>query len=107
MFLLRLAYARRKVLIIIWTSPHPVDKFLLPNKIDWTANGLPVRIIRSIYSKQKGPYDFKKQLLQELSAVAASSDHAANLSREQVVRMQVGSRDLVGCPAPRFGRFCA
>ncbi|KXZ45378.1 hypothetical protein GPECTOR_55g284 [Gonium pectorale] len=40
MWLLRVAMAHRKILIVDWTSPAPITNFLLPNYIDWTANGL-------------------------------------------------------------------
>jgi hypothetical protein len=97
MFLLRLAYARRKVLIIIWSSPHPVDKFLLPNKIDWTTTGLPVRVVRSIHSRKTSPYNYRKQDQRELKKMAANPHHAANFSHEPVIHMQVrGAQVLVG-----------
>jgi hypothetical protein len=33
MWLLRLAIAHKKVLIVIWESPAPLDTFLLPNEV--------------------------------------------------------------------------
>ncbi|EFJ42838.1 hypothetical protein VOLCADRAFT_107083 [Volvox carteri f. nagariensis] len=39
MFLLRLAIAHKKILLVDWTHPAPLTNFLLPNDIDWTLSG--------------------------------------------------------------------
>ncbi|KXZ45379.1 hypothetical protein GPECTOR_55g285 [Gonium pectorale] len=40
MWLLRVAMAHRKILIVDWKYPAAITNFLLPNYIDWTINGL-------------------------------------------------------------------
>ncbi len=100
MFLLRLAYARRKVLLMVWTQPQPIDSFLVPNEIDWTLNGLPEAVVDQIHRQQGGRFDFNTNDAGhqegELMAVMAGA-HAAAFTQEPVARMQVsGTRRAFG-----------
>jgi hypothetical protein len=92
MFLLRLAYAYRKVLIIVWTHPMPVDDFLVPNAIDWTPSGLPQRILNKLYSTKLGRFDFQTRMSSDgparLKKMALGKD-VQGFREERMVRMQV------------------
>ncbi|GIL74906.1 hypothetical protein Vretimale_2526 [Volvox reticuliferus] len=39
LFLLRIAIAHKKILLVDWTRPAALTNFLLPNDIDWTFSG--------------------------------------------------------------------
>lgn len=92
MFLLRLAYTYRKVLLIVWTRPEPVDDYLEPNLIDWTLDGLPQHVLDSIESAESGRFDLSTTKAggaeEKLSRLAAGQDADAFAS-EPVARMQV------------------
>jgi hypothetical protein len=91
MFLLRLAYTYRKVLLIVWTRPEPVDDYLEPNLIDWTLDGVPQYVLDSIESTDIGRFDLSTTKAggaeNKLGRLASGQDADAFAS-EPVVRMQ-------------------
>jgi hypothetical protein len=92
MFLLRMAHVHRKVLIIIWTRPKPIDDFLVPNRIDWTVAGLPRDVVDALHAHQHGMFDLSTNLAaggkSRVMALAAG-EQAEQFEQERMVRMQV------------------
>jgi hypothetical protein len=40
MFLMRMAEATRRVLLVDWASPTRLEEFMLPAQLDWSMQGL-------------------------------------------------------------------
>jgi hypothetical protein len=92
MFLLRLAYAHNKVLLVVWTRPEPIDEFIVPNLIDWTLNGLPDDVVEEIHSNRNGPFHLSTthaggQAVKLRSLAAGEHVHA--FREVKLARMQV------------------
>ncbi|EFJ42110.1 hypothetical protein VOLCADRAFT_97868 [Volvox carteri f. nagariensis] len=46
LWLLRVAIAHKKILLVDWTKPAPLTDFLVPNEIDWSFSGLDPALFR-------------------------------------------------------------
>ncbi|GLI69540.1 hypothetical protein VaNZ11_014185 [Volvox africanus] len=57
MFLLRIAIAYKKILLVDWTRPAPLTNFLLPNDIDWTFTGLDPNMFHTHPTLSKMDFD--------------------------------------------------